>query len=313
MAFDFPASPTDGQTFTPAGGPTYVFQSPVWKIVGAIGAPVSLSMVDAPPSSPSHGQMWWESDSGNLFGFYVDQSGPPGQWVQINVPALVPGVSNTFIRRQAITTSGAIVLHVDTRSFFVEVQGGGGGVANISAPGANAAAAGAGGGAGGYAAKWIIKPAGTYSPTCTIGAAGAIGGAGGSSVFTDGTNSLIADGGQAGFAVNSGQVGFGPGGLGGLASGGDLIVRGMQGGTATVSGNVYNTGLQLVGSGGAGGNCRFGTGGGAQAYNATGSVVPGLNPSGFGSGGSGGVSLSPAANPAGSVGATGLVVVTEFR
>lgn len=31
MAFDFPNAPTEGQEFTPAGGPTYVFNSPSWK------------------------------------------------------------------------------------------------------------------------------------------------------------------------------------------------------------------------------------------------------------------------------------------
>ena len=31
MAFDFPAAPTEGQTFRPAGGPTYVYYAPVWQ------------------------------------------------------------------------------------------------------------------------------------------------------------------------------------------------------------------------------------------------------------------------------------------
>ena len=33
MAFDFPAAPTEGQTYRPAGGPTYIFHSPVWQVV----------------------------------------------------------------------------------------------------------------------------------------------------------------------------------------------------------------------------------------------------------------------------------------
>lgn len=32
MAFDFPSSPTEGQEFTPPGGPTYAFNSPSWKV-----------------------------------------------------------------------------------------------------------------------------------------------------------------------------------------------------------------------------------------------------------------------------------------
>jgi hypothetical protein len=31
-AFDFPASPSDGTEYAPAGGPIYVYQSPVWKV-----------------------------------------------------------------------------------------------------------------------------------------------------------------------------------------------------------------------------------------------------------------------------------------
>lgn len=31
MAFDFPATPTEGQVYAPAGGPVYVYQAPVWK------------------------------------------------------------------------------------------------------------------------------------------------------------------------------------------------------------------------------------------------------------------------------------------
>ena len=32
MAFDFPASPTENQMFTPVGGPTYVYKAPVWTV-----------------------------------------------------------------------------------------------------------------------------------------------------------------------------------------------------------------------------------------------------------------------------------------
>ena len=39
MPFDFPASPIEGATFTPAGGPTYVFNSPKWVVQGLTGAP----------------------------------------------------------------------------------------------------------------------------------------------------------------------------------------------------------------------------------------------------------------------------------
>lgn len=40
-AFDFPASPVDGQEFTPPGGPTYVFQTPVWLLKAALEPPLT--------------------------------------------------------------------------------------------------------------------------------------------------------------------------------------------------------------------------------------------------------------------------------
>ena len=32
MAFDFPSSPVENQIYTPAGGPSYVWRSPAWRI-----------------------------------------------------------------------------------------------------------------------------------------------------------------------------------------------------------------------------------------------------------------------------------------
>ena len=40
---------------------------------------------DTPPASPQNGQIWWESDTGNTYIYYVDPGGAPGQWVQLNV------------------------------------------------------------------------------------------------------------------------------------------------------------------------------------------------------------------------------------
>lgn len=37
MAFDFPASPSENQTFTPAGGPAYIYHAPAWELVTAAG------------------------------------------------------------------------------------------------------------------------------------------------------------------------------------------------------------------------------------------------------------------------------------
>jgi hypothetical protein len=86
MAFDFPASPTSGQQFAPSGGPTYEWNGFAWvkKTTGqGIGAVAVAS--DMPPSSPAHGQLWYETDSGLLFMYYND--GNTAQWVQVSAPA----------------------------------------------------------------------------------------------------------------------------------------------------------------------------------------------------------------------------------
>jgi hypothetical protein len=78
VAFDFPASPAEGQVFTPPSGPTYVFNTPVWKAVGQ-GQIAIIS--DTPPSNPANGALWYESDSGVLYIWYND--GNSSQWVQV--------------------------------------------------------------------------------------------------------------------------------------------------------------------------------------------------------------------------------------
>jgi len=56
MAFDFPSSPTNGQEFTPAGGPTYVWQGYAWVMKLAASPlaisfrPILTSQVYVPPA-----------------------------------------------------------------------------------------------------------------------------------------------------------------------------------------------------------------------------------------------------------------------
>lgn len=56
---------------------------------GPIG-PSGLTQVfisDTPPANPQHGNLWWESDTGDTFIYYDD--GNSQQWVQINIDPLV--------------------------------------------------------------------------------------------------------------------------------------------------------------------------------------------------------------------------------
>lgn len=57
MAFDFPASPANGTEYTPAGGVTYVFNTPVWKVKPIAGGGGSGGGIpEAPINSIAYGR-----------------------------------------------------------------------------------------------------------------------------------------------------------------------------------------------------------------------------------------------------------------
>src|SRR5215471_9456313 len=65
----------------PNDGVQYVRQSLAWS---PVAVPPGTYIGDNPPGSPSNGQLFWESDTGNFYIFYIDPGGAPGQWVQVN-------------------------------------------------------------------------------------------------------------------------------------------------------------------------------------------------------------------------------------
>lgn len=73
-------------TDAPVDGFTYGRKNGAWSTV--IGG---ASMLDGPPAGPlQNGQLWFETDSGNTFAYYVDPGGGPGQWVQVAGSMAVP-------------------------------------------------------------------------------------------------------------------------------------------------------------------------------------------------------------------------------
>jgi hypothetical protein len=94
MSFNFPNTPTDGQTFQPiTGGPTYAWNAATgaWKLSAGSaggGAGGGLYVGDTPPTNQVPGMLWWESDTGNLYVWYADPDS--SQWVMV-----VPGTAGT--------------------------------------------------------------------------------------------------------------------------------------------------------------------------------------------------------------------------
>jgi hypothetical protein len=241
------------------------------------------------PSSPADGQTYQG---------YIYQG---GVWLQSGIVQ-----PPSFIQQQVITTSGAITLHLDTKAFQVEVQGAGGAGASCPAGGAaSQSQAGSGGGAGGYCSKWIIRPAGTYSPSCVVGAGGA--GGGGGSTFSDGTNTLTVGGGNVGNQSGVQSVfGTQAGAAGGAASGGTINIAGEPG-----DWSMYHP--APTARSGKGANSRFGSGGVATGGSVGGGNYVGTAAAGYGAGGSGAAANSTGGGIAGGQGAAGIVVITEFR
>ena len=193
----------------------------------------------------------------------------------------------------------------------VECQGGGGASGGTGATSSTQSAGGGGGGGGGYARRIYTAaqlPAASYTVRAgnggNVGAAGAAGNNGGGSDFgltgnvpvPAGMNGGGGSGGPAG--VGAGGAGSSGGGTPGVATGGDVNVRGGGGG----SGNTQ------VG----GGRSVTAFGGSSALAGAATAGFAGSDGNIYGGGGSGQAKTSSAAADTGNLGAIGCVIITEF-
>jgi hypothetical protein len=212
------------------------------------------------------------------------------------------------ITKTYLTTGTAATYTTPTDAFaiVVEVLGAGGGGGGVDGQGSGSAACGIAGGAGGYSEMTIMNPASSY--TYTIGAGGAGGAAGANTGSTGGTTSF-ADGASVTLSGSGGEFGQGrtasgggsinTGRSGGVASGGDLNIQGQ-----CSSDGVTNGGARASLS--TGGHTKYGTG--AKSANGTAN-----SPTGFGSGGGAPSAGAVTTNYAGTAGADGVIVITEYR
>ena len=100
MALNFPGSPSDGDTYIApnTSGVVYVYDASesLWRVQNSNGDSVVV-VSETAPVSPTQGKMWWKSDTGSMFIYYMD--GDSGQWVpatSTNVGAITPGIDADF-------------------------------------------------------------------------------------------------------------------------------------------------------------------------------------------------------------------------
>lgn len=300
MAFDFPASPTAGQQFTPiSGGPTYVWQSPVWRLAsGGVNAGVWIG--DNPPLAPVQGMLWYESDSGNSFIWYDD--GSSAQWVQFNLaaplPVLVP-VTTT------ISVSGTYTKPAGLKLLEVTCIGGGGGGIDIPATAAGQSSVTSGGGGGGTTVKTYAADEVPATVPMTVGAGGGLSASGGTTSFL----SQTAIGGTPAQALGAGTTWVATGGGGGGGGAGfDIRQLGGPGGWCIRC--PGGASIPSITAGGGGGSFTAPTQA-DRVYSATLAPVSG-GLIGFGVGCSGGGNIGAAAAQPGGGGANGAIILKEF-
>ena len=80
------------------------------NLVDAIDLPTETVVGSSPPSNPISGEMWWSTETGNLYIYYVD--GDSSQWVESNPPSHgeVDNYSVTPIKLSVGGPSGMLVV-----------------------------------------------------------------------------------------------------------------------------------------------------------------------------------------------------------
>jgi len=219
----------------------------------------------------------------------------------------VPG---TLLNVQILKSGTVYTPTAGTKSFMIELWGGG------AAGGSCTAVAGCacgGGGSGGYAKDYIASVTQTtYNYTIGAGGAavaGAAGGSGGNTSFAiNSSTNVTAYGGTGGqFKAGTLAMKFTAGGAGGIIStNGDVNGAGVPGGTGTTFATVA-----IGAASGFGASTSLG-GGGIGVFYTTAAAVPGIAAvANTGSGGSGGATGTTTV-AAGGAGAAGVIYVWEY-
>ena len=165
MALNFPNSPSLNDTHT-HNGLTWVWNGSVWEMQGSGGASVTVS--DNAPSSPTHGDMWWESDTGDLKIYYDESETGAGSgafWVSANGADSMVGISTSAPTNPQ---TGDLWWDSDVAALYMYYNDGNSSQWVSAASGAT----GAQGAAGAAGAQGVAGAAGAQGAQGTAGTAG---------------------------------------------------------------------------------------------------------------------------------------------
>lgn len=214
------------------------------------------------------------------------------------------GISQVVI--QSFSGNGTYTPTSGMKYCIIECVGGGGGGGGVGATGAGTLAVGGGGGGGGYSRNVFSAATIGASQSVTIGTAGTAGANTGGNGGTGGTTSvgalISATGGGGGNGGTAAAATANNGGGGGSGAGGSFNATGGAGGV----GFSFSTNTAIAG---AGGNSYLGAGGSSTVNTGGGGATAG---SVYGGGGAGAANGNSQSGRVGGVGASGLVVITEF-
>lgn len=260
----------DAKLYTKNSGGTVI------ELTGGGGGGASVTVSTTAPSSPSAGDLWWNSEEGKLKIYYTDANS--SQWVDAftgsvgasgtsgdvvgpssatdNAVALFDGTTGKLIKDSGVllsslggvvavkatlyATAGSGTFTTDPKTLFAQVYctGGGGGGGGSDSDGTSMSASGGGGG-GGTSIRWYNATELGASAAYTVG----VGGTAGSVTGGNGGN-----GGNSTFdPVGTGVTITGSGGVGGTGTGSaygayNSVFNGGSGGGGT-NGTIVSNGI----------------------------------------------------------------------
>ena len=97
----------------------YVYHNSAWTLAGGAGSGASVTVGDSAPSNPAAGDLWWNSEDGRLFLYYIDVDS--SQWVDASPNITGSNGSNVFSGPNAPATAveGALWFNTTTNQLYV--------------------------------------------------------------------------------------------------------------------------------------------------------------------------------------------------